>query len=230
MVNGGRLSAAVAIGALAAGCAFEGPVAAQLCANPDVRLAALVESLETRRAQGCEGSDGVDCVRIRFEIERQMVICPGHVPTLMANAVIAYDERRPEVTQQLLDQILSPARSHPDAAALRAQIAIDDGNLAFARRLLEQQIRLTPDHARLHETYGAALYLGGALPEAERELTAAGAFGAPRWRIAYHLGLIAEARARPDEAERFYAEALQANPAWAPAQSRLNALRVAPAP
>jgi predicted Zn-dependent protease len=227
---GRRWSAAVAIGALSSGCGFKGPVASQLCANPDAQLAALVESLEARRAAGCLGGRAVDCVRIRYEIERLIVICPGHVPTLMANAVLAYDERRPEVAQQLLDQILSPARSHPDAAALRAQIAIDEGNLAFARRLLEQQIRLTPDHARLHETYGAVLYLGGTLPEAERELTTAGALGAPRWRIAYHLGLIAEARARPDEAERYYAEAVQANPDWAPAQSRLKALRVAPAP
>jgi hypothetical protein len=53
----------------------------------------------------------------------------------------------------------------------------------------------------------------------------AGMLGAPRWRIAYHLGLIEEASGRGDEASRLYAEALQGNPGWAPADSRLKALR-----
>jgi len=144
----------------------------------------------------------------------------------MANAVIAYDGHRPVQSQQFLDQILAQSRTYPDAAVLRAQIAIEDGNVPFARRLLEQQIKLAPDHAGLHETYGATLYLGGQLPEARRELTMAGALGAPRWRVAYHLGLVEEASGRPDEAGRYYSEALEANPGWAPAQSRLKALRV----
>ena len=91
--------------------------------------------------------------------------------------------------------------------------------------MLEAQINLAPDHPGLHETYASALYLSGQLPEARRELTAAGALGAPRWRIAYHLGLVEEASGRLDEASRYYAEALAGNPTWAPAASRLKALR-----
>jgi Tfp pilus assembly protein PilF len=143
----------------------------------------------------------------------------------MANAVVAYDEHQPVKSQQLLDQILAQSGNHPDAAVLRARIAIEEGNLAFARRLLEQHIRLVPDHAGLHETYGAILYVGGDLDEAKRELATAEALGAPRWRIAYHLGLVEEAAGRFDEARQHYTEALAANPGWAPAQSRLNALR-----
>ena len=170
----------------------------------------------------CRIDAAPECDRLRREIERLAVVCPGHVPTLMANAVIAYDEHRPAKAQQFLDQILAQPRSYPDAAVLRARIAIEEGNLPFARRLLEQQIRLAPDHAGLHETYAATLYLERQLPEARRELTTAGALGAPRWRIAYHLGLVEEASGRLDEARRYYAEALEANPAWAPARSRLN--------
>jgi Flp pilus assembly protein TadD len=63
------------------------------------------------------------------------------------------------------------------------------------------------------------------LPEAQRELTTAGQLGAPRWRIAYHLGLVAEAAGRLDEARQRYMESVSGNPGWPVAQSRLNALR-----
>jgi predicted Zn-dependent protease len=148
----------------------------------------------------------------------------------MANAVLAYDDQQPAEAQQLLDLILVQQRSHPDAAVLRARIAVEEGNVPFARRLLEQQIKLVPDHSGLHETFAATLYLDGRMDEARGELTMAGALGAPRWRIAYHLGLIEEAEGRTDEASRFYAEAVQGNPGWVPAESRLRALKARPAP
>jgi Flp pilus assembly protein TadD len=121
--------------------------------------------------------------------------------------------------------VLSLPGRYPDAAVLRARIAIEQGNVPFARRLLVQQIRLVPDHSGLHETLGAALYLDGRLPEATLELTTARALGAPNWRVAYHLGLVEEAAGRFDEASRHYGEALEGNPEWAQARSRFNALR-----
>jgi tetratricopeptide (TPR) repeat protein len=201
------------------------PLAHQQCGNPDARLAAVLQPLEALRADGCAGAAVSDCDRLQREVERLVVICPGHVPTLMANAVLAYDDRRPAQSQQYLDEILSQPRTYPDAAALRARIAIEEGNLPYARRLLEQQIRLVPDHPGLHETYAAALYLDGRMPQAVDELSMAAALGAPAWRIAYHRGLIEEASGRLAEAGRYYSEALQGNPGWAPAESRLKALR-----
>lgn len=53
---------------------------------------------------------------------------------------------------------------------------------------------------------------------------AAERLGAPRWRIAYHRGLIEEARHHLEEAQRYYAETLKANPSWKPAASRLKGL------
>jgi len=221
------VAVALAGSLMAVACKTTSPLVRQECNNPDAQLARVLQPLEALRAKGCDGGErgGSECERLRRELERLAVICPGHAPTLMANAVLAYDEHQPVKSQQLLDLILAQPRSYPDAAVLRARIAIEEGNLPSARRLLEQQIRLVPDHAGLHETYGAALYLGGLLPEARRELKTAGALGAPRWRIAYHLGLVEEASGRFDDARRYYAEALEANPGWAPAQSRLNALR-----
>ena len=223
------LTASVAAGLMAASCAVNtDPLAHQRCNNPDGQLANVLQPLEALRAKGCDDNgaqpQNSDCDRLRRELERLAVVCPGHTPTLMANAVVAYDEHRTANAQQFLDQILAQSRSYPDAAVLRARIAIEEGNLPFARRLLEQQIKLAPDHAGLHETYGGALYLSGQLPQARYELTTAGELGAPRWRVAYDLGLIEEASGQLAEARRYYAEALEGNPGWAPAQSRLKAL------
>lgn len=230
MILNRGLCAALAGGFMASACATAAPLRHQECYNADAQLAAVLRPLEALRATGCgagvaQGGSS-ECNRLRLEIERLVVVCQGHVPTLMANAVMSYDEHQSVKSQQFLDQILALSPSYPDAAVLRARIAIEEGNLPFARRLLDQQIKLAPDHAGLHETYGAALYLGGQLPEARRELTTAGALGAPRWRIAYHLGLVEEASGRLDEARRYYSESLEANPEWAPAASRLKALRV----
>jgi len=210
---------------MASACAKSAPLLSQRCDNPDVQLASLLPPFEALRAKGCDAGASPECDRLRREIARLAVVCPAHAPTLMANAVIAYDEQRPADSQQLLDLILAQPRSYPDAAVLRARIGIEEGNVPFARRLLEQHIKLVPDHPGLHETYAAALYLDGNMPEARSELAMAGVLGAPRWRIAYHLGLIEEALGRGDEASRFYAEALEGNPGWAPAASRLKALR-----
>ena len=225
----GRATLTSALCLALSACATTSPLLRQQCYDADAQLAAVLTPLEQARAAGC-GASAVksgesDCVRLRTELDRLMVVCPGHAPTLVANAVFAYEERQPVKAQQLLDQVLSEPRSYPDAAVLRARIAVEDGNVPFARRLLEQHIRLAPDHAGLHETYGAALYLEGQLPEAARELQMAQLLGAPAWRIAYHLGLIDEAAGRVDDAIRRYTESLAANPDSALARSRLNALR-----
>jgi predicted Zn-dependent protease len=211
------------------GCATRSPIVRQQCYNPDAQLAGVLPAFEALRARGCDEATVVggpsECERLQREIERLAVVCPAHAPTLMANAVIAYEEQRPAAAQQMLDVVLSQPRAYPDAAVLRARIAIEEGNIPFARRLLAQQIRLVPDHSGLHETHAAALYLEGNLPESRAELTMASALGAPRWRIAYHLGLIEETSGRTDDATRLYQEAVAGNPGWEPAESRLKALR-----
>ncbi len=225
---GGPLRAASAC-LLASACATSTPLLRQQCYNPDVQLAEVLPAYETARANGCGAGaaqpEGSDCIRLASEIARLSVVCPAHAPTLMANAVILYDDHRAAESQQYLDLILSQPRAFPDAAVLRAQIAIEDGNVPFAKRLVEQQIKLVPDHSGLHEAYAAALYLDGNMTEARSELTMAGMLGAPRWRVAYHLGLLEEAAGRGADASRLYAEALAGNPGWAPAESRLRALR-----
>lgn len=216
-----RLPIAVVAAICAGACAPATPLLRQECVDPDAQLERVLGPYEELRAGGCDAR----CVPLRREIERLAVVCFTHTPTLMANAVLAYDDRRLETSQQLLDLILSRAGSQPEAAVLRAKIAIEEGNLPFAARLLTQQIKLAPDRAALHEMLGATQYLSRQYANALRTLGTAAALGAPQWRIAYHRGLIQEAEGRLDEAARSYTEALSGNPGWAPAQSRLNALR-----
>ena len=218
------LTAVIAPALLAAGCASHpGGVARQHCADADSQLSTLLLPLEEGRGAGCAAYPA-DCDNLRREIERLALVCPGHAPTLLTNAVIAYEAGQTLKAQQFLDRIFERPGSHPDAAILRARIAVEEGNLPFARRFLEQQILLAPDVAALRETHAGVLYLAGDSDHARIELNAAGELGAPRWRIAYHLGLIEEAQGRMDAAKRFYSEAVAGNPGFAPARARLNGL------
>src|ERR1044071_5896278 len=96
-----RLWVACTAGIVSAACAqATSPLAHQQCSNPDARLAAVLQPLEALRANGCTGVTGSECARLERDVERLAVICPGHVPTLLANAVLAYDDHRPAQSQQ----------------------------------------------------------------------------------------------------------------------------------
>jgi len=227
-----RISTGIVVWIAVTGCAVHSPLLHQQCYDHDVQLADVLRELEEHRAKGCSSGTsaaGSECDHLEAEIARLAVVCPGHAPTLMANAVIAYDEHRPQDSQQYLDLILSQPRPYPDAAVLRAQIALEEGNVPFARRLVEQEIMLVPDHAGLHEVRAATFFVDRRLDDARAELVRAGALGAPRWRVAYHLGMIEELSGHPDQAARLYMEALQGNPAFTAADSRLRALRASSA-
>jgi Tfp pilus assembly protein PilF len=221
----------VLVASAGASCAARTAATGYECVNADRVLREVVQQLEQARAAGCSERDlrGTgSCVTREREIERLAFLCPSHAPTLVANAVLAYESHNPVKSQQFLDRVLSQSPALPDAAVLRAKLAIDEGNLPFARRFLAERITVSPDHAGLREVYGAALYLSGYLEDARRELMTARAMGAPAWRVAYHLGLVEEADGRPATAMAHYREAIEGNPNWQAARSRLNALGAQP--
>jgi tetratricopeptide (TPR) repeat protein len=184
----------------------------------------LHQALQTQ--EGCASDKGVLCEALRREIERLSVDCPNTPEVLMANALLAYDERNFVRTQQLLDELFSLGVRYPEATALRARIAMEQGNTQFAIRFLDEQIKLRGDEAGLRETYASALFLVGRFDQARAQLAAAQQLGAPIWRIAYGLALIDESQGRFAEARAHYKQALTARPAWQPAESRLRALVV----
>jgi len=222
MIHIHRILSAVALCALAA-CISNDWGHRPQNADPDTRLADLVEDYE--HAKTSDGVDPdhilVDAERYKNEIERLALEFPRHVPTLMACAVLAMDHGDFVKCQRYCDRVLSVEPVHPDAAVLRSQCAIRDGNLPASLRLLEQQKSYTPDHAGVREALSATLYLMRSLEAAAQELTAAEQLGAPAWRVAYNRGLIAEAKGDRTGAMAAYEASVAANPDFAPARSRL---------
>ncbi|MFK7895270.1 MAG: tetratricopeptide repeat protein [Myxococcota bacterium] len=197
------------------------------------RLGPLLESWERAKRQdgGCEQrrpqeTPHVDCDKISLAIERLAVEFPRDADVLLAAAAATFDRHKNEDALKTLDVLRSIQPIHPDAAVLRARIAIDEGNLRFAHRLLEEQRELTPDHSGLWELLAAVAYLEEEYAQADRGLDIAARLGAPPWRIAYHRGLVAESTLRLKQAEAEYATCLRAEPDFAPARSRLRALAV----
>ena len=196
------------------------------CSVAGARLSAAWRELNTalQTPGGCETDGGVQCDALRAQIERLSVDCPNNTEIVMANALLAFEARNFARSQQLLDELFSLGISNPEAAVLRTRIALEQGNIPFALRFAEQQIRQMGDDPGLRETYASALYLVRRWDEARAQLQTAQQLGAPVWRIAYGQGLIAEADGKFDEAKLRYQAALQARPGWKQADSRLRAL------
>ncbi len=198
--------------------------------DPDTRLARLVDEYDQAKSGQTtyDGSILRDCSRIQLETERLALDVPGHVPTLMACAVMAYEAQETVKAQRYLDAIFHDQPAHAEAAILRSRIAIDEGNLPYARRLLSTQIQYAPDNASLREAYSGVLYMSHDLEGARGEITAAEKLGAPAWRVAYNRGLIAEAGGQNEEAQRQYKAAVDGNPDFPQARSRLSGMKAMP--
>lgn len=199
--------------------------------SPDVRLAALLDAWQQARRDdgGCqqrrpEETPLIDCERIRKQVERLAIEFPNHPDVLLANAVLAFESGKPDDAQKDLDVLRRLNPIQPKASVLRARIAIEDGNLRFAHRLLEEQMELAPADAGLRELAAVVHYLEGDEEAARRSLAHAERLGAPPWRVAYHRGLLAEAADRPVEAMRAYETCLALAPSFDAARARLRAL------
>jgi len=206
---------------LTGACARQAPMVSAECVTPDAQLARLLERYRALPVAACDG----ECDQVRQGIQLLGLACPAHVPTMEANAVVAFDAGRSLVAQQQLDLVLAQPGSHPGAAVLRSRIALDEGNLPFAAQLVTEQLRLSPAHADLHEMAGSVAFFERRFDAAEESLRRAERLGAPAWRVAYHLGLIREAQERREEAIALYSQALAGRPDWAPARDRLAALK-----
>ena len=199
--------------------------------DPNHRLNALLGSYESALEQGeaclelwMVDSATIDCSRILREVERLYTEYPRNPRILMTNAVMNYHLGEPEKAQFLLDELLAQHGAHPEAAILRAQIAIEEGNSRLARDLLERQIELAPNRPDLREALAAAYYVEGKYDTSRVMLGIAGRLGAPGWRLSYHHGLLCEAELQWEEACRFYNTSLLQKADYLPAQARLIGL------
>jgi tetratricopeptide (TPR) repeat protein len=200
-------------------------------AEPDEALRPKVEAWERQKSGDwsvrdlAKDSEIHDPDFVQHEIEGLSVTYPGHVPTLMACAIVAYDQKQPAKAQQYLDRVLALAPDHPDATILRARIALEDGNSGLARKLLEEEVRFRPDHAGVRETLAGVYFTLGRYDDARASLAVAERLGAPLWRAAFGRGLIEEATGHATLAASFYQKAIDGNPESRSARARLRALQ-----
>ncbi len=207
------------------GCGGLAPHARTDSPVADERLSALLAS---RRAVAAHGAGVVvedeevivDSGRIRNEIERLTLEFPDHVPSLMASAQLAHDAGERTKAVSYLDRVRRLAPGHADAVVLRARIALEEGSIPLARRLVEEQIDRTPDHSGLREVEAGVRFLAGEHEAALRSLDVAESLGAPRARVLYLRGLIAERRGDRASASRLYLEAAEAGDPRAAARRR----------
>jgi tetratricopeptide (TPR) repeat protein len=211
-------------------CTLFAPHARNDATNPDERLAILMDRLATARAEGpnndanrSEQTAFLDAGQVRSDLARFTLEYPNHVESLMVNALLAYEAGEPEGAAAYLDRVLHLDDAHARAAALRGRIALEQGNPAFARKLLQRHVDRAPDDAELREAYAAALFYDGDHDGAERELATAQRLGAPRWRVLYNRGLMAEKSGEVERAKRMYSSSVAENPA-SPATHRLAGL------
>ena len=199
--------------------------------DPDAELRPLVDrylelSAEQSTAAYADDHGGplLDRGHLRVEIERLALEFPDHPSILFAAAVTSHDAHERAKAQHFLDRLLRVEPDHADAVLLRCRIAREDGNLPLARRLLDQLLARRPALASAREALAGLHFEAGDLPAAHRELVLAERLGPPTARVAYHRGLLAEARGDHAAAQAAYRTAVARDPDT-PAGERLAALQ-----
>lgn len=223
-----RIAISGVLFALLGGCASDMDRRRSEQPDPNVRLDQMLGLYHQSVASGSAcaeiwhaDSGTIDCERILREVERLQVEFPRHERITMSNAVMNYQAGRSDKAQFLLDQLLARRGPHPEAAILRARIAMEEGNSRLAQELLLREILLSPSYAELREALAASYYLQGEYDDAEGVLDIAGRLGAPQWRLDYHRGLLKESREHWQQACVLYQSALRLNPDFRPAMGRL---------
>jgi Flp pilus assembly protein TadD len=182
----------------------------------------------TAQGQSCTGDLGNDsfreCDGVLRRLAQLYTAYPDNERVNLAMAIVSYQAGKEEQARFVLDQLLANDSPRPEAAVLRARMALEAGNISRARRLLEVQARQNPMHPELHELLAAAHYADRKFPESLRSLALAERLGTPQWRTAYHRGLIFEARKNADAACEQYVSSFSLNPDFHAPQRRLIAL------
>jgi tetratricopeptide (TPR) repeat protein len=205
--------------------------------NPDERLALVLERLDMAREVGPNNNTVmqhesviVDPGTVKADLENLSFAFPKHQPTLLMNANLAFEAKEYEKAAAYCDRILRDQPDNVFAGIIRAQIALQDGNVPFARRVLQRQLDLAPESPFLYEVLAGVEFLDGRLAESEAALHYSEALGGSAWRIAYHRGLIAERRGDRMGAAGYFRHCLDLKPDHEPARAHLTLLEHGPVP
>ena len=134
---------------------------------PDAELQRTLEALRDSRGGAFEDSSERSEDKLLGELRGLAFKHPRHVPTLVANAAVAYEQGDPVGAQRYVDQALDVDPGHVHATLLRVRIAAEGGSLQYASRWLRSQLQLAPDNATVREAYAGILYLQAEYEQAE---------------------------------------------------------------
>jgi len=217
------------------GCSGFAPHVRNESGDPDARLGSLLADLDRARVTSprhdvIDGDESVfiDSGHLRNEFERLGLEFPNHARIQAANAQIANDAGEREKAELYAERALALDPADPDSAALRARLLAESGNLAAASALLVTAVERRPDHFLLRETEAAIAFASDDSERAKSALLAAERLGAPRWRIEYHRGLLAERGADRVAARAHYEAVLKECPEHEPTIRRLRGLDALP--
>lgn len=200
---------------LTVGCSVWNPDYVQ---DPDEALLELTEAAEA-------GDGGAAAEQLQFAVEALATRHPQHVASQVVAASIAMERGQRQRAQGFVERALDLDARNVEARCLRVRIAVQDGNLDLARKIVEDGLQLRPDASRLYESAAWVDQLDERHDDAMRALDAAAALHAPAWRVAFHRGLIEELRGAYDRAEDHYRAAWKSNPSCREARERLAGLQ-----
>lgn len=191
---------------------------AEAAYDPDHEVASIREAMDANL-------DAREVRGLRRRAEDVVLRAPRHAGALAAAGILAYEDDDAQTAQVLLDRALAIDAAVPGAAVTRARVAIDQGNLPLATRVLEDGLRRAPADPLIREALAGVLFLDGRFDESRARIDEAEALGAPVWRTAFHRGLIDESLGDWDAAEANYELALEHRPEDRATQERLAGLR-----
>lgn len=174
----------------------------------DERLGELMESLDEIR-QGRGEDLGRREREIRASIDQLYYEDPHHVDTAWVLGVLAFEDRDYDRATWYLDSVLRRAPDHARAAEARVRLALEQGNLGFAGRLIEQAVQHSPADAGLREAQALSLSLAEDWRGARQALDDAERLGAPSWRVSFNRGLLAESQGNTADAIANYRDAIE---------------------
>jgi tetratricopeptide (TPR) repeat protein len=232
----GAAMAALALLVVLAACQHV-PIDKYATGSPDQRLAYALERLDAARAVGRNNNTIMDEERVivdpetvKVEIETLAFEFPRHVPILLTNAELAFEASEYEKSQAYCDRILRMQPDNVFAGIIRARIALVDGNVPYARRVLQRQLEYAPESPFIYEVLAGVEFLDGRFAESAKALDHAEALGGEAWRIAYHRGLISERLGQREDAARHFRGCLEIKPQYERARAHLALLEHGPTP
>lgn len=209
------------------GCATQPQKLVKFDANNELASIMARYNVSTEGPMNCAERFGsqIDCMTLLDDLEQLMRSVPGNSKVMTITGLLQYKLGRTLESQYTLDQVLALPQPAPEAAILRARLALQHGNFALVKRMIENQIGMLPSYGPFYEMLALNYYLQGQYPEALAQLDKNRLFS-DSWMTDYHYGLIHQAMENTVTACEAFERALAVNSGHTASKSRLAQLKL----